>query len=72
MFGDDELCIYRDSNDNTDSWCYANRASFMLPAGKGSEYPSINGGEHNFQLKQFEVYKVSVRITVNVIFRNNE
>jgi hypothetical protein len=70
--GGNELCIWSDSNNNTESYCYANRASFKLPPAKGSEYPSINGGEKNFQLRQFEVYKVSVRITINIIFRNNE
>jgi hypothetical protein len=47
-FGYDELDICRDSNNNTDSSCHANRDSFKLPAAKGSEYPSINGGEKNF------------------------
>jgi hypothetical protein len=66
VFGDWELRIFSDSNNNTDSYCNATRASFMLPASKGSQYPSINGGEKNFQLKQFEVYSVSVRITFNL------
>jgi hypothetical protein len=57
-FGDGEIAIASDSNNRTDSYCLANRDSFNLPAAKGSKYPSINGGEHNFQLKQFEVYKV--------------
>ena len=51
-----ELVIASDSNNNTASYCNANRDSFKLPAAKGRQYPSINGGEHNFQLKQFEVY----------------
>ena len=51
-----ELVIWNDSNTRTDSYCYANGDSFKLPAAKGSKYPSINGGEYNFQLKQFEVY----------------
>jgi hypothetical protein len=72
VFGEWELAIYSDSNNNTDSYFNANRASFKLPAAKGSKYPSINGGERYFQLKQFEVYKVSVIITINKIFRNNE
>ena len=42
------LVIASDSNNNTDSYCHANRASFKLPAAKGSNYPSINEGEHNF------------------------
>ena len=71
-FGWNDLVIKSDSNDNTKSWCNANHESFQLPAAKGSEYPSINGGEKNFQLKQFEVYSVTVRITFNIIFRNNE
>jgi hypothetical protein len=58
MFGawGDELVIYSDSNINTRSYCSSNGASFKLPAGKGSQYPSINGGEKNFKLKLFEVY----------------
>jgi hypothetical protein len=52
----DELVIKSDSNNNTNSWCAANGSSFNLPAAKGSQYPSINGGEEHFQLKQFEVY----------------
>ena len=63
-FGDRELLIASYSNNNTESWCVANRDSFKLPAAKGSESPSMNGGEHYFQLKQFEVYKVFVRITI--------
>jgi hypothetical protein len=72
LFGYGELVIWGDSNNNTGSWCDANGDSFKLPAAKGSNHPSINGGEQNFQLKQFEVYKVTVRITINIIFRNNE
>jgi hypothetical protein len=66
MFGMDgvELFIASDSNNNTDSYCNANNPSFKLPAAKGSYHPSINGGEFRFQLKQFEVYKVTVRITI--------
>jgi hypothetical protein len=71
-FGGGELVIDSDSNNHTYSFCNANRASFKLLAAKGSQYPSINGGERNFKLKQFEVYKVSVRISINIIFRNNE
>jgi hypothetical protein len=56
VFGWGELRIYSDSNNNTSSNCIANCASFKLPAAKGSRYPSINGGESNFQLKKFEVY----------------
>jgi hypothetical protein len=54
--GGNELCIWTDSNNNTLSYCNANGASFNLPAAKGSKEPSINGGEHSFKLKQFEVY----------------
>jgi hypothetical protein len=57
-FGVGDLVISSDSNNNTDSRCEANRDSYKLPAAKGSQYPSINGGEKNFQLKQFEVYLV--------------
>ena len=71
-FGDDEFVILSDSNNNNDSYCNANGESFKLPPAKGSKYPSINGGEQDFQLKEFEVYKVSVRITVVIIFRRNE
>jgi hypothetical protein len=60
-FGGAELVIASDSNNNTGSYCNANRDSYKLPVAKGSEGPSINGGERDFQLKQFEVYKVSVR-----------
>jgi hypothetical protein len=56
VFGANELFIYSDSNDNTDSFCKANGDSFKLPADKGKEDPSINRGEWRFQLKQFEVY----------------
>jgi hypothetical protein len=71
-FGSWEIGILSNSNINTENWCSANRPSFNLPAAKGSEHPSMNGGEHNFLLKQFEVYSVSVRITINIIFRKNE
>jgi hypothetical protein len=70
--GGDELAIDSDSNSNTYSYCLVNLSSFNLPAAKGSQYPSINGGERRFQLKQFEVYSVSVRISFIIIFRNNE
>jgi hypothetical protein len=71
-FGDWELRISSDSNNNINSFCSANRASFKLPAAKGSQYPSINGGKRDFHLKKFEVYKVTVRVIINIIFRNNE
>ena len=47
-FGWSELGIFSASNKNTHSYCYANYASFKLPAAKGSEYPSITGGEFHF------------------------
>jgi hypothetical protein len=72
VFGEGELVICTDSNNNTNSTCNANYSSFKLPGAKGSQYPSINAGEYNFKLRQFEVYKVTVRITINIIFRNNE
>jgi hypothetical protein len=46
-----EIRIYSDSNNNTDSCCRANGDSFELPVAKGSQYPSINGGKSNFILK---------------------
>jgi hypothetical protein len=64
--------IHSDSNNNTSSYCNANRDSYKLPAGKGSKFPSINGGEYKFKLKQFEVYSVKVRMINIIIFRNNE
>ena len=44
-FGRGELRINSDSNNNTGSFCYANGYSYRLPAAKGSEYPSMNGGK---------------------------
>jgi hypothetical protein len=70
--GQRDLVIRSDSNSNSTSYCYANYDSFKLPPARGSEGPSINGGENNFQLKQFEVYSVLVRININLTFRNNE
>ena len=71
-FGSYELYIYSDSDNSASSYCQANRDSFNLPSAKVSNEPSINGGYKNFQLKQFEVYSVSVRITINIVFRNYE
>ena len=51
-----DLVIYSDSNENKHSYCNANRDSFKLPPAMRCVYPSINGGERDFQLKQFEVY----------------
>jgi hypothetical protein len=70
--GGNELMIYSHSNSHNDSYFYGNGASFNLPKAKGSKHPSMNGGENKFQLKQFEVYSVSVRISINIIFRINE
>jgi hypothetical protein len=75
MFGKgcwNDLGIFSDSNNITYNFCDANRDSFKLPAAKGSKYPTINGGDNNFKLKEFEVYKVYVRITIKITFRNNE
>jgi hypothetical protein len=74
VFGDRgcELAIWSDSNIKTSSFCSANEPSFNLSAAKGTKYPSINGGEKKFQVKQFEVYSVFVRITINIIFRSVE
>jgi hypothetical protein len=63
MFGMGELVIASDSNINCNSFCHAKYPSFNLPEAQGRSYPSMNGGEKNFKLKQFEVYKVSVRST---------
>jgi hypothetical protein len=44
-----ELVIVSDSNNNnTSCWCAADGDSFKLPAAKGSQCPSINGGEQRF------------------------
>ena len=69
MFGGGDLVIHSESNKNTHSGCYARSASFMMP---GILYPLMNGGEEHFQLKQFEVYSVTVRVTINIISRSNE
>ena len=60
--GGDELFIHSDSNKNHNGWGYANYDSFNLPAAEGSKYPSIIGGKEYFKSKQFEVYRVFVRI----------
>jgi hypothetical protein len=72
-FGEDgnELMIWSDSNNKDESSCYC-LDSYNLPAGKGSRFPSMNGGKFDFQVKQFEVYSVMVRININIIYRNNE
>jgi hypothetical protein len=64
VFGNYELEICSDSNNSNLSYCNANYDCFNLPAAKGSQYPSINGGEEYFQLKKFEVYRVTVNITI--------
>jgi hypothetical protein len=84
-FGEDEIVIYSYYNEETcaprlnfdrfkytQGKCRKNGASFMLPAAKGSQYPSIAGGEETFLLKLFEVFSVEVRIIINIVFRNNE
>jgi hypothetical protein len=47
-----DIGIKSNSNNNTDSWCWANKPSFKLPASKGEGYEegssSINGGKNNF------------------------
>ena len=45
-----DLIIASDANSNYNSWIYANAPTFKLPAAKGWEYPSMNGGENRFQL----------------------
>ena len=72
IFGHEEIVINDDSNDSEYNYCFAYRENFILPSSIGSQYPSINGGDKSFQPKQFEVYSVSVRITINIIFRRNE
>jgi BTB/POZ domain-containing protein KCTD9 len=72
VFGDYELSIYGYSNSTLSSYCLSNRDSFNLPSAKGRKEPSMNGGERNFQLKQFEVYSVTVRVAINIIFRKYE
>ena len=74
LFGTEgnELVIWSDSNCNTDSYCIAGCSSYNLPASKGKEGPSMNGGEEDFKLKQFEVYSVMVRMKIDIRYRNNE
>jgi hypothetical protein len=59
-----ELGINSDSKNNSKSFCTANLPSFKLPAAKGSKGPSMNGGKEYFQVKEFEVYSVLVRISL--------
>jgi len=75
--GATELVISSDSNDNTDSYCHANHASFNLPKAKGmlgeKDSSSINGGKKHFKCQQFEVYRVIViNIFLITFFRKNE
>jgi hypothetical protein len=70
--GATELVIGTDSNNNTASLCQASRDSFKMLAAKGSQYPTMHREKKQFQLKQFEVCKVSVRIIIKIVFRNNE
>jgi hypothetical protein len=64
--GSCDLVILSDSNNNTESYCYANSPSFNLPPAKGEgcemSSSSINGGKKKFTTKEFEVFKVFVRI----------
>jgi hypothetical protein len=69
VFGKDgavELVIRSDSNNNTNSFCFANQPCFNLPPAKGEgcekRSSSINGGKVDFKSKEFEVFKVFVRI----------
>ena len=69
LFGGQEGCdlvIKSDSNNHTYSGCSENEPSFKLPPAKGEgceEYSSsINGGNVYFKSKEFEVFKVFVRI----------
>ena len=61
-----ELVIYGDSNSNDNSQCLANNPSFKLPPAKGQDCEkgssSINGGKRTFKSKEFEVYRVFVRL----------
>jgi hypothetical protein len=65
VFGYGEIAIASDSNCNTHSYCIAEHPSFWLPAARWSGSPLINGGDRDFQVKQFEVYKVNVREVIN-------
>jgi hypothetical protein len=64
--GSCDLVIHSDSNINYDSGCYAQEPSFNLPPAKGEgcekKSSSINGGKVRFKSKEFEVFKVFVRI----------
>jgi hypothetical protein len=69
LFGGSDGCdlvIHIDSNNNTLSYCFANMPSFKLPPAKGEgceKYSSsINGEKTRFTSKEFEVFKVFVRI----------
>ena len=69
-----DLGIYSDSNNNTDSECFANKPSFKLPPAKGKDCEegssSINGGKSHFKSKEFEVYRVFVRIIlIKILFK---
>jgi hypothetical protein len=61
-----DIWISSESNNNTSSGCRAIMPSFKLPAakGKGCENDSsiINGGKYRFKSKEFEVFRVFVRI----------
>ena len=67
-----ELTIASESNKGYPSSFSEYSSSFNLPKAKDSKFPSMNGGKEEFRLKQFEVYSVTVRFTINIIFRKNE
>ena len=68
MFGKKghDLVIKANSNMKICSYCSANQTSYMLPPAKGESCErgssSINGGKFNFTSKEYEIYKVFVRI----------
>jgi hypothetical protein len=67
-FGSDEgpeIYIKSYSNSTNDNSCQAEMPSFNLPAaeGEGEESSSsVNGGEVFFTVKEYEVYRIFVRI----------
>lgn len=61
-----ELVIESESNNGRASYCNPNRDSFNLPKANGwfseKDSSTINGGSKNFTSKEFEVYRVYVKI----------
>ena len=59
-----DLAIFSYSNNNNSSYCKPNRPSYNLPLASGwfsqKDSSSINGGDKNFKIKEFEVYRVTV------------